>query len=694
MSKLVPAPLPLNRYMAARVQRYVAAYALVSVPGGNGQPARVRLQAPDAVIQLDTALGKQVALAGTRADGTYELEEVVELLKASASVAYLFSPTLLAYCDATQAALSAGCLRDGPGGAPLERSRFIDGGAIDNAPLFAAIRLMELHDSRPAAPGDSSGTPPPRATLFVSYDARRSEPGIRGDSGRMLSDTNGPCIPAPRVEECGGIRALRQFFGGLLNTGGNYELQWLIRLRARDPGLRALDVDLTTRRAAIGGEHLMNASAFLGRPLREFDFHVGIYDALHFAASAVLCLDEHRPPTQTGDRNQCIVDTIRGLVDRFPLSCQSSLTVDLLLRQEYGIEGSETMRERQLHQTKHCDDASSENRLRYLAYRSIFRAVTAVAEDTVPQCGRAGMIVGALCGEGTLRVFRQLRDDGLFVAYARREAGQCNRDLAPLPADARPAAAAQCFATDRFVSALEDPERRFFEWIRALLDRAQWLEEEVGRRRAQSGASRGMDVATQWLNFGLRTALLAEDVGVVAFPTIVPERKNAWRLLTGLVVPQELSLDALGNGWGYGWLPFAYRWRSGAAVDVGVGVERNGFASTPDGTTAGPRHTRFVVSGRAGLRTIMRGHPILSGVMAGARYVHPATADRLDGPVPLDRRFAPELRVNLFWDRFALTLSRTPRFGFPGERQETRIAVSLLDPGGMLYWTLRSPSLR
>jgi hypothetical protein len=480
-----------------------------------------------------------------------------------------------------------------------------------------------------------------------------------------------------------------------MDTGGQFELQWLARLRARDPGLRALDVDLTTRQSALAGEHFMNASAFLARPLREFDFHVGIYDALHFAATAILCRDEHRLRSDSLGIDRCVIDTLRGLVDRFPLSCQSSLAVDLLLRREYGIDWSEALRETQLRSTSHCDDTSLESRERALAYRSIFDAVTSVAEGTAPPCPRAGSIVAGLCAEGTLHVLRVLRQDPFFYQYVRRQAEVCDRNVALAPVDDAAQVAAQCFADAAFVKTLEDPEAAFFTLIRRLLDRAQWLEEEVEQRQEGPHSAVGWDFGTQLVNLGARAALLAEETGIVAFPTAVPQRRNAWRQFTGFVIPQEVALEALGNGWSFFWHPFAWRAQGGPMFSLSAGVLRNGFAITPDTLRLGGRKTRLAASARIGYRPILRGNPVLSSVSGGIRYVRPSRSDRDASRSAVSTKYlAPELRVECFWDRVALTISRNPGYGAPNERRDLKVAVSLQDPGGILYWMVRSPSLR
>jgi predicted acylesterase/phospholipase RssA len=702
MSKLLPSQFQLNRFIGASVQRYVASYSLASEEHEGAGGSRFVMRPPEALVQRDTALGKQISmLSHGERPVYYDFDQVFELLKASSSVVYLFAPIPLAYCDAGAAAEAGGCDASLSPAVRIERSRFVDGGVIDNAPLFAAMRLMTLRDSLAGAREADRGRRE-HGTLFVSYGARRQHeppdsqqvgavpPSVAGD-GRT-----GSCRPSGKAERCGGIGAFLQFMDGFLAASTQYELQWLVRLRAQDPSLRGLDVDVTTRYAAIAGEHLKNASSFLGRPFREFDFQVGVYDALHFVATALLCLPEHRQTSDSSGTDHCVIDTVRGLVDRFPLSCQSSLAIDLLLRKEYRIESSETLRERQLRETAHCGDTSRESAERALAYRSIFEAVDFVNSRGSRRCQGRGTISAGLCADGTIELFDRLRQDRFFYRYIERETLACRRTVSAARSGlARRHAAAQCFADDEFLGALRDPQHAFFTWFRRLLDRAQWLEEEVAHQQTDGDPLLGLDAVTQTMNVMVRTALLAEEQGLMSFPTIVPQRRNAWRVLTGLVSPQELAFEAIGSGSGYYWHPISYRWKSGFAWSVTAGVIKNTFARADDSTARSRGQARATASLLVGYRPVMKGNPLLSGIEGGVRYWMPSRKDE-DARASSNRfvPVSPELKVDLLWDRVSVRLSQNPGFGSVEERRRVRASVSFNDLGGLLYWIVRSPSLR
>ncbi len=205
----------------------------------------------------------------------------------------------------------------------------------------------------------------------------------------------------------------------------------------------------------------------------------------------------------------------------------------------------------------------------------------------------------------------------------------------------------------------------------------------------------GWDIVTQYANLTVRSALLAEQTGLIVFPTVVPERRNAWRVFTGLVLPQEIGLEALGNGWSYFWHPVQYRWKSGLTAGASWGVVENGFEIAPDSEHAGGRKSRQAVSLRAGYRPVQRGNVLISGITAGVRYIRPSGDDTdVSGSRLQQRTLVPELRFDLLWDRFAVTLSRNPGYGAPSERRRLRASVSVTDPGGIAYWAMRTASLR
>jgi predicted acylesterase/phospholipase RssA len=698
-SKLLPTRLPLNRYISANVQRYVAAYEVTSARGGDSPTWHFVLREPHALIQQDTALGKQITLAsGDRGAAYAEFNQLFELVKASSSIAYVFAPVRLSYCDAGLAAQAGSCNAATAPASEVTQSRFVDGGAIDNAPLFLALRLLTLSDSL-APDADQRGRHHPSGAIFVGYDARRrpdssvsgpagpgSKRGARRDAARLCKSAGDP-------EHCGGLGALVQFMGGLMSSSSQYELQWLIRARAQDPALRIQDIDVTTRHAEIVGEKLSNFAAFFGRPFRELDFHVGVYDALHYAASAVLCLPEHRQASDSSGVDACIVNKVRTMVDLLPLSCASALTLDLLLREEYGIESSAAEREQHLLESGACSHRTREDSLRAAAYRSVATALHAANMVRPRDCAGRPTVVGMLCASGIAPLFERLKADTGFVRYAEAKEGECRKSIraAATPFDRR-RAQAECFVDREFLSAVRDSRRTFVRQIRRVLERMQSLEEEIEVQEAGVSARVHYDAGTQFLNYAARSALLAEDEGWISFPTVVPQRDRPWRLLTGLLLPQEVELQLLGKAWSVGWRPLAYRWSAGGVAELQVGRTQDAFVSNSTLTGKSKRLSHFTGEALVGFRPRARGRVLLSGFEGGVRYWFPVPADR--STAFSSASTSPMARLDMLWDRFSLTATTTPEYAAAHDRRKLRLSVAANDVGGMLYWVLRSRTFR
>lgn len=683
-SKLTPGRLPLNPLLTADVQRYVAVYVVKSQPTPDGG-TRIAITPAPPFVQRDTALGKQLVLPASGAD-EIGIPMLLQLLTASSSVAYLFAPVSLQYCDATRATASGGC---GDGHTEPSRSRFVDGGAIDNAPLYAGLRLLAIDDSLAIArmPHERAAA---SGVILISYGARRhaSPRDALGIGSRPSPEPHTICKRPDDPEHCGGLGALTQFLSGLIQSGSQYELQWLIRLRAQDSVLRSLDIDLITRHPNIVGERLRNSAAFLGRPFRESDFHSGMYDALHYLASGVLCQPEHRPAASSSNDEDCVVRAVDELMALVPLSCVSTMTVRGELASEYPDATIPT--------PAACRDPGGGELDRVEAYRAVKRALEASEAPAPDQCAKQGTVAAMLCRAGMTQMFDLLRQDPRFSQYAKSQYDTC-RDSIAHTADTREQELIRnrCFVDDDFMLTLAHPKRGLFRRMRFVLDRMQWLEEEVETQEGGATVVAHWDAGTQFLNFFGRSALLSEDPGWIAFPTVVPRRNNPWRIATGLLMPGEAEVQLLGKAWALNWRPLAYRATSGVVVEWDVGWIRNAFATpnAPEGKLTSPwRLTSQLI---AGYRPRARGRLLLSSVAAGVRYWRPSALDQEQGASMFARSdLSPVVRADILWDRFGLSATTTPAYAAPRDRRRLRVSVTVNDGGGAIYWLLRSRNLR
>ena len=192
------------------------------------------------------------------------------------------------------------------------RSLFIDGGVFDNNPINLALGLYR----------DGGATSPARLVYINPFR-------YRGELARVRR--RGPAT-SPAI---GGFAAFGEFVSGAIATARQYELQLLARERhartsmsrgfsawldtlgrelrtvrpadtlpetglpqilnaiaahpSRDSASLHDRLSFSSRSYPIFGERLGGFAGFLGRPFREFDFHVGTYDGLTFTAREFVC---------------------------------------------------------------------------------------------------------------------------------------------------------------------------------------------------------------------------------------------------------------------------------------------------------------------------------------------------------------------------------------------------------------------
>lgn len=694
-SKLVPTRMKLNDHIEALVQRVVVTYEVAGVPRAPGETSAPPANASSVIlpspplIAHDSAMGKQIVLASRNQGGGDErFVPLFSFLNAATSIPYVFAPVSLSYCDDGSPTAQTLCGSDRAGAPVTQRARFVDGGSFDNTPLFPALRLLALRDSLLALEGGA-----PRATaagaLLVTFKARR---GVSvGSSARPPSaDSPATCRGADGIEHCGGVQYFLQFLGGLKASASQYELQSLIRARSTDATLRERDLDVLTRHSPIVGEKVGEFAAFLGRPFREHDFQVGIYESLHYVASAILCRAEHR---QAGDTSgtACITAQVRDLARRLALPCPSSMAVESLLRREYP-----TLDSNGDVAIGACLSASPEERALGESYVSIGRALDVATAEGNRGCVARATIQGVLCATGLPSFFEKLRVDTSFMDFVRERAAACRQRLdRATSAAARRWIAGDCFADPAFLHILQNPQRESFRVLRTLALRMQALEETVHQYEAREGEVVRYQAGTQFLNFLVHSAMLAEETGGLVLPTIVPHRNAAWRIATGIVLPSYVEMQVLGRTWGLGWQPYAYRWHSGVSVSTRAGVTLNAFPSASKPNERTPHTTWFTAEGLLGVRPRWRGILPVSAIEGGVRYWAPRDADRADGrALTVSSSLSPMLRVGLLWDRLGVAITTPPSFASPYDPRHPQLSVVLNDAGGLLYWTMRSARLR
>jgi len=86
----------------------------------------------------------------------------------------------------------------------------------------------------------------------------------------------------------------------------------------------------TRRWHSLSGDWLLGFGGLLGRPLREYDFYVGVYDALTLIASRMLCVYSPKP--------NCVKETVGDLIEHplLPLTRSDSTILAALYNEEFG----------------------------------------------------------------------------------------------------------------------------------------------------------------------------------------------------------------------------------------------------------------------------------------------------------------------------------------------------------------------
>jgi hypothetical protein len=281
--------------ITARNQRLAFALTVQGVDSTVGEPI-VRQFLPELRMQRGS-FGSLNTLPATRGD-TVQWRDVFTLLKVSSAFPVAFEPLELQYCayeESARVGTPSGCGKTGVA---------LDGGVFDNAPLSLSYALSFSHNRTRTA----------TTMLFLSPDRPRIWYG--GGALEVAAESQRQARMRPH-----GLETLAQLAGEMIPTARQYELQiagrvvpmeLFLRLtgeqrfvvkqqgsmvgtearpdsvadvvRLVDEGFRA-----TTRWHPVAGDWLGGFGAFLGRPLREYDFHVGMYDALVLVAENLLC---------------------------------------------------------------------------------------------------------------------------------------------------------------------------------------------------------------------------------------------------------------------------------------------------------------------------------------------------------------------------------------------------------------------
>lgn len=280
----------------------------------------------------------------------------------------------------------------------------------------------------------------------------------------------------------------------------------------------------------LAGEWLFGFGGLLGRPLREYDFYVGVYDALALIAQQMLC--------STKRDEKCLERELRVLLKNPPLklSPEAKTVLAALYDEEFSVSaGMET-------QPRLADS---------LQTRVLLDIVAAMGSrmDTVPlsrkACKSGGPVERMNCSQGMETVFKQLRKAGHYSVLSKS-----------LPECPRADGKDQCGEDKRFVSFVDDQNVALNQLAGQLLERIYAVTPD------ESGLKFPLTMVNLTYFATNERGREGFDIGSVSLPS----------LSTGGLLFWSLFPSSIGGIFGFpGWYTeWAWRWHPSARYAVGV----------------------------------------------------------------------------------------------------------------------------
>jgi predicted acylesterase/phospholipase RssA len=227
----------------------------------SGQPFANNLEAQsEADLAYPSALPDAAFVARLGRSGVPTISDLLNGVRASGAFPLAFSPVWLDYQTWDVE----------PSGYRSHRSRFVDGGTLDNTPIGLAATINRRRPFVSKNPWFADLFSDPNTYLFVN-------PGV----------TDWNTAPMADVDATSESETMLSVFGGfaidLLTTGFDAQLmntaEALPFVREDGPASALPRLTVPRRNMPIAGEHLVHFLAFAERDFREFDFVVGMADA-------------------------------------------------------------------------------------------------------------------------------------------------------------------------------------------------------------------------------------------------------------------------------------------------------------------------------------------------------------------------------------------------------------------------------
>jgi len=624
LTKMDPDSIALNPRIFPRAQRFASIFQVHTRDGADGRRLVVALPPPQ--MRADTALGMLMVPLGDSA-GAVPVDTVLKVVEASSAFPLAFQPVMLRYhpSAASPCTHPKGC--DGV----RKKALFIDGGVFDNNPLGLGLQLYRR-----------------------LYPEKASEVYIYIDPAGMRkgSDRDVRFATAPQTGGTGlGLSAISALLGGAVPAAREYELHALARDLTGDP--RRARITTTDRAHRLVSSHLGAFAGFLGRPFREYDFYVGVYDGLYFVARDILCAHGHAVPGDTVPADTARADTLRADTARAKAACTRRGVVRLLTEPDLRLSLEALTVMGQLYREEYgvsLPGGVERPRTRQAALLLAVDAALDSTRDALP-CNAGSPVARAMCRDGFIRFVRYLSDT--IPAFTTG-----------LPPGEACASARECAAADPvMVELLGDPERYLARLASRVIDRM----DNVERGLRHNGMHRGVALA------GAIYHMVAGEPrrGFEKDPSSVPDtRGTAWRSFTH-VLPYYVGFGANVRRVEAGFRPGFYYGRGTALVAPILPLH---LAQTRDG-----RERAFLAYG-AGFHL-----PILGPIDLEDTYQQVRPWADLDRDPPVNTIDA----AVLLGEKFRVSARRVVSDRGHVYSRAVAISLGIVDLNGLIYWAGR-----
>jgi hypothetical protein len=686
LTRILPALYALQRTpsdsaLTAATQRFVTRWRVESDSAARGAAATTISLRPPRTPNDGRSFGAEYLIdAAADASGrdTVDRSIVFQAVQASASVPLIWAAVPLPTpTDSNWAARTArkASGQPAPPAKPADYALFVDGGVFDSDPMSLAVDLWNAEP--PAVPAEDVH---PMLIRIDPSDLR----------GLLLLEAEASAAAAAPTSQppAAGLEPVFALMGGFVPSARQYEMQSLGRalaLHASDP--RSPRIVHTTRAYHTTAEYFSSFAGFLGRPFRDYDFYLGIYDGLLFAAQQFICAD----PTVDGPpaTQQCVDSVLTHLV--IPAVARATPGGAPPLVMEFARCESSGYRDAQCTFPADTQPPNALLRARYAVSAALARKSEQLLRYAPPpdtsaaaRCGPHpcdNMVARMLWSDGFGAMLASLAVD---TQYKRAIATVRELTLKTKPSCWTVAAAwgstdGSCPADAAFVRLVNDPERVLdfaFRWeLRRL------VEIEAKQPHVDGFALRSATVAEMLYTaqaFGYQTTFFA--------PTTVPETEPShaeWNL-----APYYLSAGMLGAGGVEAGWDFTLRYWRNARIGLTTPVSA-WWRSAP----AGARSSTAVA---AGLGAFYR--PLTNqwlNLQLAVQYSAEAAARGLwsASMMSTEVAWAPPVLTKLrFAYRYGPRLyDRTqPAFG-PAQlgRNGGAFSIGVQDLPGLAYWAWR-----